>query len=428
MHKLFIGCVFIYTLACGLFTQFAVLPHLIPTMDDGNGLLKGSDAVDFHQAASGQARDIREYGWTTWRLRPSGHSPAGIASAMYVLLGHDKPWCILPVYAALWSFSAWILFLIFRPLTSTDLHAFLAVLPFVLAPSSLLFLTQIHKDPFVIAGILILWMALSRLSHIIHSADQQRQVPRILAWISLGLILAWIGRPYTMYLSLLGFAIVVLVILVTDIVKQRINWSGWAIVSFSIFLCLEMGNTNDSTAYSTVGLNSPTGFVFHSSNFPVLDKPFQRMASARSTFLTGYPEARSKLDKEIKLDSVFNVILYIPRSLQILMFSPFPSHWIGLKNSNVLFAALYFETAARYILFPGFFWLCWQKRKTLSFWVPWFYFLPWGIIYTIMTPNLGTLARVRFPLVMMQASLGLIGTIKWFESRSAPKMLHISQP
>jgi hypothetical protein len=408
--------VFFYVLVCGIFVQFALLPHILPALNDGNGLIKSSDSEDFHRFAADQAAIIRQQGWSAWTLRPVGQSPAGIASAMYVLMGHSKPWAMLPVNAALWSLSAWILFLILRPLVSSDTRAALCALPFVIAPSALLFLTQIHKDPFVIAGTLVLWLALTRLLDGRNALTSWRESGRILAWMIGGLILLWVGRPYTMFLALLGFCVVGLGLLLADMTEKRFSRPAWAIIALSALICFGMGRTKDAQDYSGVGLETPeemtnsTTAIDNPSCLGPLDLPFRRMALMRSIYFEAYPQAQSKLDENTELDSPWKVVAYVPRALQLLLLAPFPSSWIHRGASNLFSVLVYAETAMRYLLFPGLIWLCWQKRRVLAFWVPWLFFVPWGVIYVITTPNLGTLIRIRFSWVMMLAALGAVGT------------------
>ena len=131
----------------------------------------------------------------------------------------------------------------------------------------------------------------------------------------------------------------------------------------------------------------------------------------RSVYMKAYPDARSKLDENTTLDSSWKVMAYSPRALQLLLLAPFPGAWLNRESTNPFSVLAHAETAARYLLFPGLLWLCWRKRRVLAFWTPWLFFIPWGLIYAITTPNLGTLIRVRFSLVMMLASLGTVGTV-----------------
>lgn len=410
---------FFYVLACGIFVQFVLLPHLIPEFN-ADGLIKGSDALDFHDLAIKRAIAIHEQGWSAWTLRPLGQSPAGITSAVYAVTGLFKPWVMLPLNALLWTFSAWMLLLILQPFTRSTRKAAISTLPFIMAPSALLFLTQIHKDPLVIAGTLVLWFALSRLISSRNTALSWHEGGKHLAWILGGMILLWIGRPYLMFLSLISYFIIGILLLSADLVQKRFNGTVWIIFVLSAFICFGMTKTKDTQDYTRTG---DKAIVFRASCLGVLDAPFRRMATMRQNYLNVHPKAASKLDEHVALESSWEVLSYTPRALQILLGAPFPSQWMRSASSSPFSILVDLETFLRYLLFPGLLWLCWKKRRSLAFWTPWLFFIPWSLIYTITVPNLGTLVRVRFSFVMMLASLGAAGTFMlwdaWHEKDSA---------
>lgn len=416
------GAVWVYILLAGLLVQFVVLPVFLPSLDCGNGLMRGGDSVDFHNLALAQVRRIQEEGWAAWSLRPGGQSAAGIASAVYVLSGRTQPWTMLPVYGLLWAVCAWILFRLVRDRVRSDARAILCSLPFVLAPSALLFLTQIQKDPIVIAGTLCVWLALIRLFEGRNRPLMSRPVLLTMLWMIAGLLLLWVGRPYTMFLSMLSYSGVCLVLLLADVVKKKVSVAAWLVLFLSFGLCFALTRTREAQDYATVGRKMPEWVpsgAAHGKAFVsrqrALDVPFRRMATMRHVYLAAYPGAGSKLDEDVALDSSWRVVAYIPRALQLLLLAPFPATWSKHVSANPLYALVYAETAVCYLLYPGFVWFCWVQRRSLSCWIPLLFFLPWGVVYTIVTPNLGTLVRVRFSLVMTMASLGVAGSLMLWE-------------
>ncbi len=410
--------VFTYVLLTGVLVQFLMLPLCLPSMDCGNGLIRGSDAAGFHRVAVKQMTAMHAGGWTVWTLRPEGQSVAGIASVLYAVTGIAEPWLMLPVNAAIWAFSAWLLFLILRPLTGADSRAFLCSLPLVAGPSALPFLTQIHKDPFIIAGTLVLWFALIRIMEGRKAGLRLKDGLRVLAWITAGLFLLWIGRPYLMFFALLGWAITGVTLLLSDLVQRRFSRMAWFVVLLASFISCALMRTRAAQDYATVGSETPqwaakesNRYEYRSSGLGVVDSLFGRMVTMRAIYLQVYPDARSKLDEDVSMGSAFQVVAYLPRAVQILFWAPFPSAWVGGVGNNLLASVVYVETAIRYLLFPGLVWLGWRQRRCLSFWLPILFFIPWGVIYVITTPNLGTLIRVRYSLVMIMAALGLAGSM-----------------
>ena len=407
--------VFFYVLACGVFVQFVLLPYLLPDLNVG-GLIKDSDALDFHNLAVKQAIAIRLQGWSAWMFRPAGQSTIGLTAAVYALTGFFQPWVMLPMNALLWASSTWMLLLILEPFTRSTTRSVVSTLPFLMAPSALLFLTQIHKDPFIIAGTLALWLALTRLVSSRNSALSWRGAATHLTWILGGTILLWIGRPYLMFLSLLSYFIIGIVLFFADWVQKRFNGTVWVVFIISALICFGLVTTKDTKGYARTGT---TGFgkaiVFRTSCLGPLDAPFRRMATMRQNYLNAYPTASTKLDADVPLDSSWAVMSYAPRAVHLL-WAPFPSQWMRSASSSPFAILVDLETMLRYLLLPGLIWLCWNSRRSLAFWTPWLFFLPWSIIYTITVPNLGTLIRVRFSFVMLLASFGAAGTFMLWDA------------
>ena len=78
----------------------------MPSLHTGNGLLKGGDWVEFHKIAIELAEKIHAEGWRNWELRPQLQAPSGIAVALYVVTGVEKPWIVLPLNSLLFAMGA----------------------------------------------------------------------------------------------------------------------------------------------------------------------------------------------------------------------------------------------------------------------------------------------------------------------------------
>jgi len=146
--------IFAYAAAAGLLVQLVVLPRFLPGWHGGHGLLAGGDWLLFHQLATEVAARVHKQGWSAWSLRPEGQAPAGVAAIFYVLVA-PEPWSIIPLNAALHATAALILHSLLRLFVSPR-RALLGTLPFVLYPSAMTWYTQLHKDGFFIAGMLLL--------------------------------------------------------------------------------------------------------------------------------------------------------------------------------------------------------------------------------------------------------------------------------
>jgi hypothetical protein len=84
------------SLCTGLFIQLVLLPHILPSLDAGHGLLRGGDWIGFHEDANAMAQKIARQGWSAFELRPRGQAPVGITAAVYALTGIHEPWIMVP--------------------------------------------------------------------------------------------------------------------------------------------------------------------------------------------------------------------------------------------------------------------------------------------------------------------------------------------
>ena len=138
--------------------QLVVLPHLLPAWHAGSGLLVGGDWVVFHDYAVNRAAVIRAQGWSAFELRPYWNAPIGITSAIYALTW-PRPWTLIPLNAALHATAAALLFRLLQGFVTDWRWAVGGTAPFVLFPSALVWVSQIHKDGFFIVGYFCLFVA-----------------------------------------------------------------------------------------------------------------------------------------------------------------------------------------------------------------------------------------------------------------------------
>jgi hypothetical protein len=154
---------FAYAAAAGLLVQLVVLPHFLPAWHAGSGRLVGGDWIAFHNYAVLAAERIRTQGWSTFELRPMTQAPVGIASPVYALTW-SRPWTLIPLNAALHASAAALLFRLLRGFVTDWRWAAIGTAPFVFYPSALMWIAQIHKEGFFIAGYLCLFVAWANLA------------------------------------------------------------------------------------------------------------------------------------------------------------------------------------------------------------------------------------------------------------------------
>ena len=221
---------FSVSLCAGLFIQLLLLPHILPGLDAGHGLLRGGDWIGFHEDASAMAQKIAQQGWSAFELRPRGQAPIGVTAAIYALTGIHEPWILVPFQSAMFAVAVAGLFNIFRSIASVRV-SLMASGPLILFPSTAFLYAQIHKDVWALAG--TLWIVFVALSYARRRAWSVRQHMALFAINFAGVAFVWLVRAYALQIVLLGLvsAIGCLVLwkLISPIFRRGHEASpGWA--------------------------------------------------------------------------------------------------------------------------------------------------------------------------------------------------------
>ncbi len=238
----------------------------------------------------------------------------------------------------------------------------------LLYPSILFWSSIFGKDPPVLAAIgLHVWGLANLATH---------RKPRYL-WAVVGGILAvstiriWMGP--------------ILILPCLLVVISRIKSAGWRLVAAtSIIAALA---TLGSATMDRLALNDASDLL-----------------EATRAVTDGWDNANSSLQRDVELNSSWDLILYAPQGLFDTFFRPLPGDvdnlfgWMaGLENVGLLLLSVWamFRVRLRHFSSPVFFW-------SISL------LLTWGSAYSIIThKDLGT--AVRFKLQILPILLGIIG-------------------
>ena len=124
----------------------------------------------------------------------------------------------------------------------------------------------------------------------------------------------------------------------------------------------------------------------------------------------------SNIDIERKLNSFNDIILYIPRAIQIGLGAPFPGEWFnsGSSNTTSIFRVINaFEMIIYYFSFIGIIILVYKDKESLLYTISFLTYALGNIIaFTVAIPNIGTLHRIRYGFVMLIVCLGCAQIIK----------------
>lgn len=442
---------FAYTTSVALVFQSAILP-LIPSMHAGGGLMFG-DAIYFHQTAVSLAETIAKDGWMAWQPwpPPNAHGNTAVLAALYYIFGVN-PAVVVPINAAMHATSAILLILIANALTHDRVARTAAVfgaIIFIVLPSTLNWNGQVHKDGYAILGIFLMFYSGTLL---FNPGGLKFYMFRMLASIVSGIALTVFVRPNNLLIFMIPavfmllfslryfrdslnlilmrlfyvFVIVLAAISVhPDAHEAQIN-SGTAVFSTPGEVELKLSRFNEWRWEKTDSIPS------------LLDRVAERAASLR-VFMSAYgarENARSMIDIDIIPKNFVESLAYLPRSIVIGLFAPFPNIWREDMSLTRLLGIA--EIAVWYTIFPGLLWFLWVSRHKRQVW--WVLASTLGILAleSFITSNLGTLHRIRYPFLSL---LILFGAMGWgmflqqvfnlktnFKSKGFAANLHLDTP
>ncbi|MDO9372323.1 MAG: hypothetical protein Q7U07_07005 [Gammaproteobacteria bacterium] len=454
-YRVFWAAVFCTTSAIALTVQLIVLPYLLPGLHAGNGLLVGGDWVTFHEVASRLAEKINAQGWQAWTLRPTaeltagpeGQSTAGIAAAIYAITV-SKPYVLIPLNAALHATAAVTLMRIARYLTGDDFTAMCAALPFVLFPSAMTWYAQIHKDGFYFAGAFLClygWMLLARLPT---WQSGWRTVLAGLAWIGAGVALMGLVRTYSFQVVQgvgFVFATGLSMLFIVRGVKKQLPWktcTAAIAVLFLVPLLLRLAPVDTKLSYKVPEATSTTGLTVDSHGEALvrdhwrasgwlpnlIENKFLWLAVQRDGYILREPDmeqhqkAGSMIDRDVRLFSVSDFVVYLPRAAQIGLLAPFPIHWItpGASTAGSLMRQLAgVEMIGVYCALLFLPYAMWHWRGKVEMWLPVVFGTMLVLVYAFSTPNLGSLHRQRYGFLMLLVGVGLAGCLSALKLRAS---------
>ena len=412
---------FLYAIVVGLTLQKLALP-LVPSLHAGHGLLH-QDALHYHLVAVQLAERIQAIGWSEWRLFPAiggGTGNVGLLSALYVWFGPNPAW-FLPFAAAAHATGAMVLYLlgsVLWPGRVGRAGGLAAAALFVLYPSSMLSYGQNYKDPFSIAGTLL--VVYGFLCAVTASYPVRSQ--RILATMTAGILLIWCVRPYVLFV-VSGGLVSALVIMAAN-AGLRHQWASERIALARGLVCIVLilavacvlpkgrnqEGFNAESIVNRLAASSYQGWEWKSSGWvpAPIEEGLKRLSVLRVGFAAHGDSvgAGSQIDADRIPDSAGSALAYMPRAAMVGLLAPFPSSWMDKMSLFRVVGAM--ETALWYLLIPGLVWAIMARPSSAML----SGLIVCGIMimfYSYIQPNVGTLYRVRGGPLFFFILCGAIG-------------------
>jgi len=405
---------FLFVIFAGLILQKIIIPAT--PWHAGNGLLAGGDWEEFHRYASQLASSIEESGWGNWRLGHAENGLVGIVAFIYALTGIHAPWILLPLTGGLYGLAAVVLFDIFIFLSGDRRVGALAVVPLLIFPSTAMIWGQVHKDVWMVPGSFLILLSFLRLGDLKGNISESVS---LMFCNYLGFSLVWIVRPYAnkvfSFAGLIAFSIGFLLRFC-----EKKNKGRYAITALGLLLVYMLPFVFLSKLGSSKWgkeIEGKTGLEYcnvwkQTPPIPLVDNQIRGLVCSREEFKRKYPDAGSNLDSPIKLTNLEEIIRYLPRAAQIGLFSPFPNMWLnkGHKPGGALMRLISgVEMCTFYFLLIGLFFIPWKSEKRILIVSGLIFCFVVILSYSIAVINIGTLYRMRYPMMLVLMGFGSWG-------------------
>lgn len=396
----------LWVLLTGLILQLWVIPST--TWHAGHGLLAGGDWVLFQEQALRLTERIKGEGWDAWELRFEGQEPASFAAAVYALTGITEPWVLLPIHGLLYAISIWAAISTAKQIGVHERLLLVISIPF-LFPSSTLIFGQLHKDILSLPGVLLIiwsWTSTQACKEI-----TRRELLEVAVATAAGILLIWWARPYLAQLLLATtLAISLIAIIRASSKKKWIQILGPATIAISItgsyFVAHKLTTETTETTEKCTTWKPEL-------DIPGIANPIASLFCFRHYFIKYYTEKAANIDHEIPLTNYREAIWYIPRALQIGVFSPFPTHWISEASSpggaiKRIISGV--EMIYIYFILIG---MIWAFKGHTNPWITYpiiIIGLVGILLYVYTSPNVGSIYRYRLPFMI---TLLIVATLGW---------------
>jgi 4-amino-4-deoxy-L-arabinose transferase-like glycosyltransferase len=284
-------------------------------------------------------------------------------------------------------------------------------------PSYLLHTTQFLKDPLFVAGllgfVLILLRWLTRVSS---------WRGAILAGAGGGLLAAllWLVRDNMGELLIATALLGAAMLIARQFALKRLqitNLVGLALlvlITISVQQLLPQYRRSFSTdALRTIPVKREVAPATSNEALPASfwSRFAARVGARRQGFIMLYPDSGSNLDSHVQLNSMADIVGYLPRAAVIGFFAPFPNMWFESGNQVGSTVRLLggIESLAMYMVEVMAIFGLWRWRRRLSVWLLWSVAATGLIALGLVVANIGALFRLRLAFLMLIIILGAEG-------------------
>jgi len=150
-----------------------------------------------------------------------------------------------------------------------------------------------------------------------------------------------------------------------------------------------------------------------------INRNLKSISEHRNYFSSLHESSRTIIDMDISFKNLSDFLIYLPRAIQIALFTPFPDKWFGFPDSlySAFYSIIVLQTIVCYILYLGLFPFIKERLKEFSTWIVLSYTIYVILMPVYLFPNIGTLIRYRQGSVSLLVGIGLIGLFIFFAKK-----------
>jgi len=439
---------FVYTMLAGGIIQLVLLPHFFPAWVTPEGMLKATDSVGYHKMATAMARAIDAHGWSSWQLAPRSHFSVGFTALVYTLTT-PAPWVMLPIKAGAHALCFAVLYTMAMRLLSDWRLALLCACPYLLFPSSALWYSQLLKDGYFNAGLMLFvlgWLTLAspRMWSATRSAGGMKIAAAIVLLLAGYLLMSLIRTYMFSVLVILSWLLAVLAAgfvlpslrrhgaparsMVLVVTSLAVVLAGTVLIRQGLiavgYVDADAINVEDRFDRLTTDPDR-AAFKPYWEETPWLpksvDKRFAVLAGVRDGYLNSGKDPKSLVDTDVSFHRLADIAAYLPRALEIALLAPFPDMWLGQGSTGattMMRRVAMLEMSAAYLALLFVPVALWRWRRRSEVWIVLAASVSMLMLYAVTTPNIGTLYRVRYGYLMLLITLGLAGACDLWARRT----------
>lgn len=392
---------YVYSVCISFLVQKLILPKFFPQAHWGHGLLVGGDWISFYKNAVIVAKNIEKYGWNVWSLHPSidGQIMTGITSFFFAITGIYEPWVLIFYNGILHATAGVVLILILLEFNVDRKIAIISSLPLVFFPSSLTWVSQIHRDGLYILGFLLIFYSMSLLD-----SNKLKKISISVFTGFLGIFLIYLARQHMViplrYVFLIISFFFIIIFLYKLLKKQSylnaVYKSISTLILFFITFVLYQPSFNETQIQT---YNWTREWWVPES----IDNLLYSLASARQYLIEHVIKgSAAAIDLDFVPQKASDLIFYTPRALMIGFISPFPDMWFsegGTAGGTVGRYIAPFETLILWFTLAIFPLAVLKYGKRSSFYLILLLIILFVWLHVISEPNIGTIYRKRYVFI-----------------------------